>query len=64
MNGLKAVPCHRIVRSDLKIGGIHCHPKSDSLFVRRKIRMLNKGNVKLDVEGLVFQMCLWADDML
>ena len=63
-NGLKEVPCHRIIRSDLKIGGFHGHSKSDSLFVRRKIKMLKKENVKFDAEGLVLQECVCTDDML
>ena len=64
MNGLKEVPCHRIIRSDLKIGGFHGQSKSDSLFVRRKIQMLKKENVKFDAEGLVLPECVCTDDML
>ena len=63
MNRMKEVPCHRVVRSDLTIGGFHGQVGEQSHFVQRKITMLMKENVEFDESGAVRRECLCSDQI-
>ncbi len=43
------VPCHRVIRSDLGIGGFDGQTKGEKL--RRKLGLLEEEGVKFDAEG-------------
>lgn len=60
-NGFKHVPCHRVVRSDLTLGGFHGQSRKDSEYVKRKEQMLRKENVKFDPSGSISRDCLCSD---
>lgn len=52
-----AVPCHRVVRSDLSIGGFSGATDLASASIRKKIRMLREEGVSFDDGGRMGQAC-------
>ena len=53
-------PCHRVVASDLGIGGFNGHTGGSE--IRRKIALLEGEGVRLDADRRVWPECLWPAD--